>query len=163
MKKLLVYASLTGNSKKCAEMIAEKLPDVDVIDLKKEKAGIDGYDMVIIGGGYYAGSLQKKVKKFIKNNAEKLKNKPYALFVTCGSEDDYKETLIKNIGEELVNGAVAVECFGSEVNPDKQKGFMKIVQNMMVKAYNKDNKPLHNIHEDKIDEFCLKIKSIRTA
>lgn len=153
MRKAIIYQTMTGTVEKCANMLKEQIPDADLINIKKDKFNLEDYDMVILGGAYYEGSLSGKIKKLIVKNTNTLLKIPYYIFICCGSEDDYKEILIKNIGKEIVESAKKVECFGSEIVPDRAKGLKKWMLNMMISAYAKDNKPLPHIYEERIASF----------
>ena len=161
MKKALVYSTLTGTVKKCADIIAEKIEDIELINIKKQKGNTADYDMIIIGGAYYMGKLPAKLRKYIKSNKEALLKKPYAIFISCSSEDDYKEVLVKNIGKELVENALAVECFGCEIITEQPKGYLRFIAKMTKLSYENEKKPLPELRQDKIAEFITRIKSIK--
>jgi len=157
MKKALIFETRSGTVEECAHLLKEKIQDIEVINLKKDKPDLSKYDLVVFGGAYYAGMLSGKLKKLIKRNRQALKSKKYAIYVCCISQDDYKEVLIKNLGKELVDNAVAVELFGYQVNPQKTKCFNRFVLKVIKKAFEKENKPLSAIKEDSIDAFAKAI------
>lgn len=154
MKKAIIFDTKSGTTEKCAQLLQQRLKDIEVINIKNEKPDINDYDLLIFGSAYYAGSISNKLKKFIKANMQAIKDKKYAFYICCASEDDYKEVLVKNVGEEMVNGAVVVDCFGYEVNTANAKGLIKFVLKVMEKAMKKENKPLHNLKEQKIENFA---------
>ena len=49
MKTLIVYSSLTGNTKKVAEAIAAVLPGCDLLPVEEAPASVEGYDLVALG------------------------------------------------------------------------------------------------------------------
>ena len=51
MKTLIVYSSLTGNTKKVAEAIAAVLPGCDLLPVEEAPASVEGYDLVALGAG----------------------------------------------------------------------------------------------------------------
>ncbi|MFH1836374.1 MAG: NAD(P)H-dependent oxidoreductase [Methanobacteriota archaeon] len=111
MKTLVVYFSLTGNTKKVGELIAEKLgADVEEIKLSKALSGMNdpriftsflgcllgklpelaplehdlkAYDLVVVGGQVWCFSLSTPLKAFFNKNSEKLPEK-VAFFLTHG-------------------------------------------------------------------------------
>ncbi len=111
MKTLVVYFSLTGNTRKVGELIAEKLgADVEEIKLVKAMSGMNDpriftsflgcflgklpkikplehnlgeYDLVVVGGQVWCFSLSTPLKAFFKKNSEKLQEKA-AFFLTHG-------------------------------------------------------------------------------
>ncbi|MDD4316052.1 MAG: flavodoxin domain-containing protein [Clostridia bacterium] len=160
MKTIIVYDTKTGTSGTCAEMLEKKL-EADISNLSEGATpDISNYELVIIGGGIYAGKYTPKLRKFIRNSAESLKARKFAFFVCCAGEDDYAKNLPGSIPVELLNKAAAVECFGYGVDVEKAKGFMtKMVTKIMKKAFEKEGKPLCSIKENKIEAFAAKLKS----
>lgn len=81
MKTLVIYDSITGNTKKIAEGISEILKCKFIsIDNAKEYQ-IEKYDLVIMGTPVHGGMPTKKIKNFLK---EKRIKKLYAVFCTYG-------------------------------------------------------------------------------
>ena len=114
MKTLVVYYSRSGNTKKMAEEISNKMKcDVEEIIDNKNRKGIIGwlkfgrdanskklttikeirndpakYDLVAIGTPIWAGLMAPAVRTYIHENKGKFKN--VAFFCTCGSSGDVK-------------------------------------------------------------------------
>jgi flavodoxin len=114
MKTLVVYYSRSGNTKKIAEALSNKIKcDIEeIIDTKKRK-GIIGwlisgrdahskkltsikeinkdpakYDLVAIGTPVWAALMAPAVRTYINENKGKFKK--VAFFCTCGSSGDIK-------------------------------------------------------------------------
>lgn len=85
MKKcVVVYESKYGATKKYAEWIAEDL-NADLFERKAASAdGLAAYDVIVYGGGLYAGGVSGL--PFIVKNFDKIKDKKILLF-TCGLGD----------------------------------------------------------------------------
>ena len=84
MKYLVTYASKYGSTKKYAQWIAEAL-SCDLMDAGDVKPGmLAQYDVLIHGGGLYAGGLSGI--SVITKNYELLSGKPVILF-SCGLAD----------------------------------------------------------------------------
>jgi len=123
MKTLVVYYSRTGNTKKVAEIIANKLEaDIDEIIDTKERKGFIGaitslkdsfgaetdiafkkdpskYDLVIIGTPIWMYTITPAVKAYLKRKFKKV-----AFFCTCNSDrriDAFKDM------EKLVGRPIA--------------------------------------------------------
>jgi flavodoxin len=81
MKSIIIYDSVTGNTKKVAEVIAKtlkcKLINIDKIN----EYPIEKYDLVLLGSPVHGGMPTRKIKKFLSK--KKIK-KSYALFCTYG-------------------------------------------------------------------------------
>lgn len=109
MKTLIVFFSRTGNTKKAAEKLKEKLEaDIEELRDKKDRKGMLGYiiaghdvvrkksteiedtkfdpsvyDLVILGTPVWVGTMAPAVKKYIELNKDKFKK--LAFFTTQGS------------------------------------------------------------------------------
>ncbi len=157
MKTLIVYASKTGTTEKCAGIIGQKLKDATIINLSaRQNEDVNKYDKIIIGTPIRMGMIHKKVKEFINKNVEILKNKKVAYFICCGFAENYKQYFEQNISKELLENAITYDTFGGEMILEKQKGFDKFIVKMVSKniAQNKEIKIL----TENIDRFIEKIK-----
>jgi flavodoxin len=106
MKIRVLYHSMTGNTKKVAEAIAESL------DLKAEPIGsaepASGVDVLFLGDGVYGGTVHKETKRFIRtltpDNVKKA-----AVFSTYGGQDKAVDVLRELLTEQGI--AVAKQAF----------------------------------------------------
>ena len=76
MKVLIVYSTKWGVSRRCAEMLGKKLEsfaNVLVCDVKDEPPAPVGFDVAVIGGSIRMGTLNKKLKKYIKQKTFTVK------------------------------------------------------------------------------------------
>jgi flavodoxin len=81
MKSIIIYDSITGNTKKVAEVIAKTLK-CELIHIDKiSEYKIEKYDLVILGSPVHGGMPTRKIKKFL---LKKRIKKSYALFCTYG-------------------------------------------------------------------------------
>lgn len=89
MKTIVVYKSKYGYTKKYAEWIAETLN----CDIKENAAFADiaGYDLIICGGGCYAGSINGA--KLITKNLSRLSGKKLILFAVGSSSGADKDII----------------------------------------------------------------------
>ena len=84
MKSLVVYSSLTGNTKKVGEAIAEVLaPNCDVHKVE-DNPDYTGYDLVVVGYWVDKGTADAKASKYLKS----IKNSKVGVFATLGAEPD---------------------------------------------------------------------------
>lgn len=157
MKTIILYSSKTGTTRRCAKLLQESLPDATLIDLDKSFCNnLYVYDKVIIGSHIRAGMMSKSVKKFIDENEKTLLKKEYGIFISCATRDRAKldEIFSQNLPEGVVENAKVMQSFGGELDPEKFKGFEKIIMKMVMK--NSDNP--QPVDFDKIDEFALCFK-----
>ena len=158
MKILIVYATKTGTTQKCAEILRQQLENTTLVNLKTKEQEIAEYDCIIIGSPIRIGMIDKSVKQFITKNKELLRTKKVAYFICCGFNDNWKQYYESNIPKELLEEAVTYESFGGELDITKQKGFDKFVVNMVTKNMEQDRET--KILEENIEEFIKKIKEI---
>lgn len=113
MKTIVVYYSLTGNTKFVAEKISQQLDaDLCKVDDKNFKKGrmlyikggaaamreklsdilveksIDEYDIVVVGSPVWAGKIAPAIRTFLVNN--NFSGKQVAFFVTIGGDKPEK-------------------------------------------------------------------------
>jgi flavodoxin len=82
MNICVIYASLTGHSKKIAEAVAQSLK-VSAKNIR-QKPEIRDVDLLFVVGGIYADKCNKKLLDFVKTlNKGNVKNA--ALITSCGS------------------------------------------------------------------------------
>lgn len=90
MKKLVVYRTKHGSTKKYAEWIAKESKS-DIVDMKGGKhIDFDHYGKILIGCPIYAGNVLGS--DFIKKNWGKLKDKKMGVFTVSGHETDSDDT-----------------------------------------------------------------------
>lgn len=103
---LVCYKSVTGFTKRYAEMIADEM-DCGLIDVKNVTSEtISQYNTVVFGGRFYAGTIDglQKVKKLISKNNEKGAGKTFIVFATGAmpgtSEKTLQEAWEKNLSPD---------------------------------------------------------------
>ena len=133
MKVLIIYSTKNGVSKRCAEMFEHRLlpfSEVSVFDIDREPPAPDGFDVAVIGGSIRSTRLSKKLKKYLKLNADALNRIHTALFMCCGYTENFDDYVSIQIPKS-VQPSLGVHCFGGELKPDKLKGFDKLVVKML--------------------------------
>lgn len=87
-KTLVVYSSLTGNTKAVGEKIFEIIEgEKNIIAIDEVKnINLDEFNRIIVGFWVDKGTADKKSKNFIKN----LSNKEIGYFGTLGADPDSK-------------------------------------------------------------------------
>jgi menaquinone-dependent protoporphyrinogen IX oxidase len=101
MRSLVLYRSISGVTKKCAQWIAEEL-EADLLDCRElEGQALSGYDLIIFGGSLHMGGINGI--DCIKRNFAALAGKHIIIFVTGGSsprEGIAEEILAANFPED---------------------------------------------------------------
>ena len=109
MQKIIVlYQSKYGSTKKYADWLSSELV-CNVIETKKaDITKIMKYDIIILGGGLYAGGIAEF--SFIKKHYEKLKGKKVIVFAVGASP--YDEKAMAELKKRHFKGDLAsLPCF----------------------------------------------------
>lgn len=84
MKTLVVYSSLTGNTKKVAQAVAEVMPECTVVSVEEAPASPEGYDLVAVGYWVDKGMPDGRIRAWL----EGVKNTRLVFFGTLGAWPD---------------------------------------------------------------------------
>lgn len=110
MKSIVIYSSLTGNTKQVAEAITSVLPvGTPCVSMKELPADIASYDLVFAGFWVDKGTANKDARDVLGT----LHNPHIALFATAGVPphmEHAKQSLI-NAAACLPEGVVPVDTF----------------------------------------------------
>ena len=110
MKSIIIYSSLTGNTKQVAEAIARVLPaDTLCVSMSELPSDIASYDLVFAGFWVDKGTANKEARDVLRT----LHNPHIALFATAGvppQMEHAKQSLV-NAAACLPEGVVPVDTF----------------------------------------------------
>ena len=84
MKTLIVYSSLTGNTKKVVDAVSEVLPDCEVFSVENAPSDIKDYGLVAVGYWTSKGLPDAKTSQWLKG----ISNGRLAFFGTLGALPD---------------------------------------------------------------------------
>ncbi|MGM9926122.1 MAG: flavodoxin domain-containing protein [Bacillus sp. (in: firmicutes)] len=154
MTTLIVYTTKNGTTAKCANMLAEKLDNVEVVNLQENSADLAGYDTVIIGSGIRFGKIPKRMHDFMIENKAALLNKHIALFICCGFQNQAEQHFNANFPVELLNHAITKQCFGGELNTARLHGFDRFIVSIVMKSAAAKNNPVPGLLLENIDELA---------
>lgn len=93
----LVYTSLTGNTRRLAEAMAETLG----VEARKVKgvSTVDGVDLLFLGSGVYGGRPARSMREFLRK-LPSLEEVKVALFGTYGTSPHQLDTLAGLVQEK---------------------------------------------------------------
>ena len=173
MKVIIVYATKNGVSKQASMMLAQKLQGfstVEAYDINDNPPSPDGYDVAVVGGSIRMSRLNKKLKKYIKDNASALSNMHSAAFICCGLTNDFEDYVTTEIPKSI-KFSLGIECFGGELKPSKLRGMDKILTYIMRQSIltqdpdksNRDMIELPEIFPDTIYALAERIHRLKTV
>lgn len=112
---VIIYSSKTGNTRKVAEYLADKL-GADKFDLKQQSnIDLTPYKKIIIGTGVHAGNPYSRVSKFVEDHSEVFLQKQVSLFVSCLFKGERAEKEVQDIAKEYhISNAVYFSTRGEK-------------------------------------------------
>ncbi|MEZ4812745.1 MAG: flavodoxin domain-containing protein [Caldisericia bacterium] len=121
MKTLVAYATKSGTSEKCANLIAKEFDNVDIVNLSETaQPQFLEYDLIIAGGPIRMGNLHAHLIRFLKANIRKLEKMNIALFICCMEQGEkLQEHIEKGFPKQLREVALAISHLGAELNWEK--------------------------------------------
>lgn len=161
MKILIAFAGKSGTTEKCARLLAGRLPGAVVADLTRETPRVEAFDTVVVGGAIRAGRLHAKARKFLEQNAGVLQEKRTAFFLCCASAEQAPSYFRSNIPGKQLEHAVCYECFGGEMDSEKQHGLDRLIVKMISKA--SPGTPAPKILPEAIDRLAAGLKKSEKA
>lgn len=146
MKKLVVYSSATGNTKKVADAIGEEIGADEVLSYETVKEW-ESYDFIAVGFYNTRGFAEDKMQEFMG----KIKNKKVGVFATLGAypDSDHAKDTLKKARElmEANQNEVMCEfiCQGA-IDP-------KLIQRMRKMAAEQGDKAHHPITPEREERW----------
>ena len=153
MKILIVYSSVWGVSKQCAQMLADMLCDkheVSVFSIENAPSPA-GFDVAVVGGSVRMGRLNRQLRSYLKNNAEALSGMNTALFMCCGLSENFDDYVALQFPTSVIP-SLGIHYFGGELKPEKLHGmdklFVKIARHsIQTQDFEQSEDNLHDLPE----------------
>jgi menaquinone-dependent protoporphyrinogen oxidase len=123
MKTLILYATKSGAAEECANILAKKLNNCPVYNLKQSPPDLSSFDTIIIGTGVRMGKIYRPVLNYIKQNLNLLLTKTVKIYLCNAYSDTLQKTIDKNIPAELINHSACIKSFGGKpafTNPPQE-------------------------------------------
>jgi menaquinone-dependent protoporphyrinogen oxidase len=158
MRTIIVFSSKLGTTEKCAHKVASLVGgEVKIVNLKHaSKIDISDYDNVIIGSGFYAGSIPGSVTAFIENCQPALLQRNFGVFMCCLAEGEEAQAQLESaFPEDILQKAKAAVAFGGEANYEK----MNFLFRFILKKATKRKESFSTLDESKIEEFAKAFRS----
>lgn len=155
MKTAIVYATISGTTKKAAQMLAEQIGNCDLLDISKKrlarKCDVSAYDTVIVGTNVRMGQIDSNAIRFIGKNLELLKTKRVGFFI-LNFFPEYTETYLDELFPKSIEAEKA--SFGAELNLSAMKAYERYLMKSVQKQ--KGSLPDCSLDLDAIAEFAKK-------
>jgi len=114
MKTLILFGSRKGCTRKCANLVRERLGDAEALDAANARGvDLEAYDAVVLGSSIWSGKIHPKVRGFVATRLEELLGKRIGLFICSG--DEVTDHISINYPEQLVEHADVKANFGGEL------------------------------------------------
>jgi len=154
MKTVIVYATSHGTTEKVANIIASKLGNATLINLKKGgHIDLTQYQQVIIGGSIHAGGIQRKVREFCQRNMVQLLQMRVGLFICAMNEPEFDNELKMSFPELLRNHAISKKVVGGEFIIEK----MNFIEKFLVKKISGVSQTISKIDENRVVELVSEL------
>lgn len=129
MKIAIVYTSKSGTTATCADLLRRELSnhDVTVLEMSSADIAVGKYDLIVLGFPIRMGKAARGARVFMKKNRDLLLNSRVAYFICCGFIDCFEDYAKGAIPKEFCKEAVAISCFGGNLDPSRVKGIDKII------------------------------------
>lgn len=169
MNILIIYASHGGVTERCAKMLGSELQEhhsITYVDARQDMLPApDGFDVVVIGSSVRIENINRKVKRYVKDNLDALNDMPCAVYLCCGFTrlfGEYSESLFPRRFEP----SLGYHLFGGELKPDRVKGFDKLAVMAMRSSirsqdFEENDRDHHDLPEIIPENITLLAKSIR--
>ncbi len=160
---LIAVASKTGTTRKCAALLADRLPNgwAEVCNLERERPSPADYDLVVVGGSVRMGRLHKAARQYLNFNQMLLQAMPAAYFL-CNCFVEQKEAILQNnIPAALLSTAICADSFGGVMELAAQRGIDRLIAGMAAKTL--DAHAAGGICLEAIDDFAAALIKTLTA
>lgn len=115
MKTVVIYTSMTGNTRKLAEVIAKifGVTAQTCIEAKQNTAQISQADLLAIGSGVYAGRMGQDLEQFLNSLPQEQKTARKAIvFGTVGGQTSAIKAMEKVLTEKGIEVIGSFYCKG---------------------------------------------------
>ena len=93
MKIAIIYTTVGGTTKECAELLKAELNNhsVELFEIGVREPVIEDFDAVVLGFPIIMGRAYKPARVYLKNHKNELKNAKCAYYICCGFIDCFEE------------------------------------------------------------------------
>lgn len=137
MRYLLIYATKTGSSRRCASLIAANLnaQDCEVVDIASGQPDLSGFDAFVAGSYVRMGKMDKRIVSFIKKHQDDM---PFGIFACGCYPQNFADAALRNLGDDILEKAVTCDFLGADLIVENYKGLDRTMAKIMVATKEKD-------------------------
>jgi len=162
MKTLILYATKTGTTKKCAALLSARLgaENTDMRDIADGEPSLSAYDTLVLGSPVRLGRVDPRISGFIERHKPEIMMMRLGVF-TCGClPDRAADAFSKNFSLDLIEHAICMDTFGGELKPEKLRGTDRLIVKMMEAAAKTDERfrPVTRLLPDSMANFARELK-----
>jgi len=160
---LIIYDSVYGSTELIAKWIAEGIKDnviVKNINITKESDLRDAH-FILLGSPIYEADVTEGMRDFIIKNSPYYKDKPFGLFVVCGTHYVHGQRWVDNF-EKLIGAKAKIKgYFGGILKPEiLNKEDKKLLETYWRERGISNIKEYNYLNKGKAVSFGKKIKEL---
>ncbi|MGM0596668.1 MAG: flavodoxin domain-containing protein [Myxococcota bacterium] len=131
MNILIIYFSKHRAATKFAQMLASRLKNADLCNLRVEsEPDLTKYKQVVLGSSIYMGRFNKRIRKLAKSRIKQLLEKDLYLFAVGGLGDKYLDAVKQSLPAKLVDKVDLIVYGGYAYYLEKMNWLEKLVTRM---------------------------------
>lgn len=115
MKTLILYDTINGFTKDCAQNISTRVNDSSVYEISSEEFRLEDYETILIGAPIYRSKINKNVIDFITEKMAKLLDKKLGMFCAGMNKQEFHLAVQNSLPVEFFYRAKIVHC-GGKIN-----------------------------------------------
>lgn len=154
---LIVLAGRRGTSRQMGERIAAGIDGaVKLADLREEKAPPpEEFTRVILGGSIRAGQLPAKLRRYLHEHYDSLRNRDLGLFLCSLREEDVPANMERAFGTDLLERARATAWLGGRLI---MSDYGPLLRSMLRKVMGAEADVI-NLRHDAADDLARRMDS----
>ena len=129
MKIAILYTTIGGTARECAELLKRELThqSVEIFEMGKNEPNLNDFDVVVIGFPIIMGKAAKPARKYMKLHKSELEGARVAYYICCGFVDCFEDYAEKSIAKDMRAEAIDVVCLGGSLDPTRFRGLNKLI------------------------------------
>lgn len=129
MRIAILYTTVGGTTRECAELLKRELKnqDVEIFEIGASEPNFEDFDAIVLGFPIIMGKAAQVARKYMKSHKAELLKSRVAYYICCGFTDCFGDYADTTVPEELRENAIDIACLGGSLDPARFKGLNKII------------------------------------